>query len=149
MEKRLRALLPGGEFKEIPQLRSQTMRAVRGKGNRTTEQKLRLALVRSKVKGWVMHPDLVGRPDFFFPNAGLAVFVDGCFWHGCPKCGHVPQTRKRFWEGKIRRNRERDREVEASLRKDSYRVLRFWEHDLANDLSACVLKISKHLPLEI
>ncbi|MHB8974086.1 MAG: PDDEXK family nuclease [Pirellulaceae bacterium] len=85
------------------------MRAVRGRGNKSTETRLRLALVRAGISGWRLHAKEVhGKPDFFFPAASLAVFVDGCFWHGCPRCGHIPKAHALFWRTKIDRNKHRD-----------------------------------------
>lgn len=92
-----------------------------------------MALVRAGISGWVLHAkDLPGKPDFFFPTMNVAVFVDGCFWHGCPKCGHIPRTRAEFWAAKIQRNRERDLQMSALLRRQKIRVLRIWEHELGD-----------------
>jgi len=108
------------------------MRAVRGSGNRTTEQRFRFALVGAGLRGWTTrNRNVLGTPDFLFPKAKLAVFVDGCFWHGCPDCGHVPKTRRPYWSAKIKRNRQRDRETTQRLRASGFRVIRFWEHDLS------------------
>jgi len=117
------------------------MRAVRGSGNRTTELRFRFALVGAGLQGWTMHNRAVrGNPDFLFPMAKLVVFVDGCFWHGCPECGHVPTTRRPFWKAKIARNRQRDRNVTRHLRARGFTVLRFWEHDL-RDLDQCIERV--------
>jgi DNA mismatch endonuclease, patch repair protein len=141
MERALRKLLPRSGFK-VSQTRSSAMSAVRGKNNRTTERRLRLALVRAEMRGWTMHPkDLSGSPDFFFRTAGVAVFVDGCFWHACPMCGHVPRANNRFWQAKLQRNRERDARVMSELLANKLRVLRFWEHELADDLTGCIKRI--------
>ncbi len=70
------------------------------------------------------------RPDFVFPKLKLAVFVDGCFWHGCPKHATWPKTRAAFWRKKIARNKERDRQVNYALRKRGWTVVRVWEHEL-------------------
>src|SRR4051812_44966339 len=108
MEKCLRKKLPGGVFRDVPVKRSVAMGLIRGKGNRTTELPLRLALVRNGVRDWNLHvAELPGKPDFYFPKQQLAVFVDGCFWHGCARCGHIPKTNSSFWGAKIERNRER------------------------------------------
>jgi len=72
----------------------------------------------------------VGKPDFVFPDQRLAVFVDGCFWHGCPLHGTNPATNREFWSEKITRNRQRDREVNRALRALGWRILRIWEHEL-------------------
>lgn len=122
------------------------MGAVRGKGNKSTERRLRFALVRAKVQGWKIHPKNVkGRPDFYFPASRLAVFVDGCFWHGCATCGHFPKTNAGFWQAKILRNRERDLATRAVLEEQGISVLRFWEHDLKDDLGTCVTRIEDAL----
>ena len=73
---------------------------------------------------------LPGKPDFTFQKERLIVFVDGCFWHGCPKCYRAPKGNQKFWETKIIRNRERDREVNRELRLRGWRVLRIAEHSL-------------------
>ena len=70
------------------------------------------------------------RPDFVFPRLRVAVFVDGCFWHGCPKHATQPKTNAAFWRDKIAANRARDRRVNHVLRALGWRVLRIWEHDL-------------------
>ena len=91
MEKKLKATLKDGKFVDVTEKRSRTMSKIRGRGNRTTEIKMRFALVGAGVSGWMMHPPSVpGCPDVFFPDRKLAVFLDGCFWHGCPTCGHIP-----------------------------------------------------------
>lgn len=139
MERRLRNRLPGGRFENVPEVRSRVMAAVRSTGNKTTEVQLRLALVRAAICGWRMHNrDVPGRPDFFFAEKKLAVFVDGCFWHGCRKCGHVPRTRSGFWAAKIRRNRQRDRQIDAALRAAGITPVRVWEHQLTADTAACI-----------
>lgn len=142
MEAALRKRLPKGQFEDVTPSRSQAMGAVRGKNNKTTERRLRLALVRASVRGWRMHAAYIpGRPDFFFPESRLAVFVDGCFWHGCPDCGHVPSVNRSFWSTKIKRNRARDLHIVRSLRGRGYCVLRLWEHQLADNICQCVSQI--------
>lgn len=114
------------------------MRAVRGSGNRTTELRFRFALVGAGLRGWTTNNhDLPGHPDFIFRGIKLAVFLDGCLWHGCPVCRHPFKTRRSFWNAKIARNRQRDRKVTRQLRARQFRVLRFWEHDL-DDLRRCI-----------
>jgi DNA mismatch endonuclease (patch repair protein) len=117
------------------------MSAVRGKRNKTTELALRMALVRSGIGGWVLHQKMLGCPDFYFPKARLAVFVDGCFWHGCHKCGHVPATNNSYWAAKLRRNRERDVATNEKLRAAGVAVIRFWEHELRRSIGGCLAKI--------
>ncbi len=71
------------------------------------------------------------RPDFVFPKSRTAVFVDGCFWHGCPKHGTQPKGNRAFWKNKFARNIARDLLVTRTLRRAGWRVLRIWEHELA------------------
>lgn len=137
MEKALRKLLPSGKFKNVPHKRSRAMASVRGSGNKTTELKLRMAFVRSGITGWKVRPrGLKGNPDFFFPKNKLTVFADGCFWHGCPQCGHIPKKNRPYWKAKIERNRARDLKASNHLRTNGFAVLRFWEHELAENLQA-------------
>lgn len=143
MERSLRQLLRGGKFVVTP-TRSRQMAAVRGKGNKTTEWRLRAAFVKAKISGWTIHPKgVVGVPDFYFPKQCVAVFVDGCFWHGCSKCGHTPKTNRRFWNAKILRNRARDRQKSALLRMSGIRVLRFWEHEIKTNVMKCAARVKK------
>jgi len=88
-------------------------------------------LIRAGLRGWKGHPRGVGRkPDFVFEAERLAVFVDGCFWHGCPRCGHVPKANNPYWKAKIEGNPRRDRGYDAKLQEQGFRVLRVWEHEL-------------------
>jgi DNA mismatch endonuclease (patch repair protein) len=70
------------------------------------------------------------RPDFVFPRLKLAVFVDGCFWHGWPQHATQPKANAGFWRKKLAGNRTRDRLVNRTLRVEGWRVLRIWEHEL-------------------
>lgn len=112
--------------------RSKHMARVKGRGNASTEGPVADWLRSHEIKGWVSHPkDVAGKPDFYFPELRLAVFVDGCFWHGCPTCDrNVPRTRTEFWRNKIAANRSRDRRVTRELRGTGEHVLRLWEHEL-------------------
>jgi len=111
--------------------RSDVMSRIRGRDNRSTERKLAALLRAHGVAGWKLRtPDVIGRPDVYFPDWRIAVFIDGCFWHGCPRCFTMPAQNRPFWKSKIARNVERDRLVTTSLRKAGVMVLRLWEHDL-------------------
>jgi len=110
--------------------RSAVMARIRGQGNKTTELALAAILRAEGVSGWRRHLPLPGRPDFAFPRVKIAIFVDGCFWHGCPKCYRRPASNRRFWDGKLLRNQARDRLVSRQLRIRGWTVFRIWEHDL-------------------
>jgi DNA mismatch endonuclease (patch repair protein) len=110
--------------------RSELMSLVKHRGNLATEIKLIEILKKERIKGWRRHPKIFGNPDFIFPKARVAVFVDGCFWHNCPIHGSIPDTNKVFWERKLKRNRERDRVVCRALKDNGWFVLRIWQHEL-------------------
>jgi DNA mismatch endonuclease (patch repair protein) len=90
---------------------------------------------------YTLNSKLGGRPDFVFTRSKVAVFVDGCFWHGCPVHYHAPATRADFWKTKIDRNRARDRAVTAQLSAEGWTVLRVWEHAVRSDLMSAVTLI--------
>lgn len=110
--------------------RSQVMASVKGKGNKSTELALVTLLKSNFINGWRRHLPLPGKPDFCFPRQKVAVFVDGCFWHGCPKCYRRPKSNLAFWDGKVAANRTRDRRVNRELRGRGFIVVRIFEHQL-------------------
>ncbi len=91
------------------------------------ELRLRRALTAAGLRGYRLHHGLY-KPDVSWPGRKVAVFVDGCFWHGCPKHGHLPKTRTGYWRAKIERNRARDRTATLALRRMGWQVIRYWEH---------------------
>lgn len=107
--------------------RSEVMAKIRGRGNKDTELALAKIFRQNKITGWRRNQSVFGRPDFVFKSRKVAVFVDGCFWHGCPKCYRAPKSNRRFWRQKITRNRKRDLEVNRVLRSQGWKVVRFWE----------------------
>lgn len=115
-----------------PIKRSSVMAAIRSKGNRDTELKLISIFKLHEITGWRRNSPLPGKPDFVFQSTRLAIFVDGCFWHGCPLHGRNPDSNPEYWLPKLARNRARDLAVTRELRRRGWRVLRFWEHDLKN-----------------
>lgn len=108
--------------------RSYAMSRIRSRGNASTEERLVCLLRAAKITGWRRHPKLKSRPDFVFPKARLAIFVDGCFWHGCPRCFRPPKSNADYWTKKIARNRARDRAATAQLKDLGWHVIRIWEH---------------------
>ncbi len=122
------------------------MAAVRSTGNRSTEWVLRAHLMRGGFRGWRMNAkDVVGHPDFVFDEKRLAVFVDGCFWHGCPACHRPPSSNQEYWTQKVGRNKKRDRRVSRELRRDDWVVLRIWEHELRCASHSVMRRILKAL----
>ena len=114
--------------------RSILMAKVRSRGNRSTELRALSALDKHCIDGWMQHPrEILGRPDFYFPIERIVLFLDGCFWHACPKCGRIPKTRVEFWKTKIESNTRRDVAVTRKLRKGGYHVMRVWEHSLRDE----------------
>ena len=111
--------------------RSQVMARIRSHGNKGTEVAMMKLFRRHRITGWRRHQPVFGKPDFVFRARRLAVFVDGCFWHGCPRHGTQPAGNRAFWRKKFQRNRERDLLVNRTLRQAGWRVLRIWEHELA------------------
>ncbi len=85
-----------------------------------------------------------GRPDIVFLKQRLAVFSDGCFWHGCPIHYSAPGTNQDFWKDKLRKNVLRDMAADDALTSDNWKILRIWQHDL-KDINEIVLKIKKIL----
>ena len=110
--------------------RSELMSRIRSRGNKRTELALVAILKRNHITGWRRHLKLPGHPDFAFQTSKVAVFVDGCFWHGCPRCYRRPRSNQAFWDAKVTNNRNRDRRVARELRKNGWRVVRIWEHSL-------------------
>jgi DNA mismatch endonuclease (patch repair protein) len=110
--------------------RSEVMSRIRGTRNKDTELRLIQIFRTNGIIGWRRGSKLAGKPDLVFPKLKLAVFVDGCFWHGCPKHATWPKTRAAFWLAKITGNKARDRRVNRALRERGWVVVRIWEHEL-------------------
>lgn len=119
-----------------PKKRSEIMKAVRSAGNSSTELAVETVLRHDLVRGWIKHPpNIPGHPDFYFRKAKLALFVDGCFWHACPKCARrTPKRNREFWEKKIESNRQRDIQIRRKLNRSGYLTMRIWEHELKSDI---------------
>jgi DNA mismatch endonuclease (patch repair protein) len=121
--------------------RSAVMSRIRGHGNKDTELALMNLFRQHHITGWRRNQKVFGKPDFIFRRVRLALFVDGCFWHGCPKHCKIPVGNRVFWKKKFTANKARDRRVNRELRKLGWRVVRIWEHDLAKRGTACIRKI--------
>ena len=115
---------------DVDDTRSRIMACVKSKGNKSTELKFIAILKSQSISGWRRNYSLFGKPDFVFIKNKIAVFIDGCFWHKCPKHCRLPSTNVQYWVDKIDGNSWRDKHVTLVLRKKGWIVIRFWEHDL-------------------
>jgi len=110
------------------------MALIKPRGNKTTEMRLRAALMREGLTGWVTHAKgIPGTPDIAFMAEKVAVFADGCFWHMCADHFRVPLSNAKYWLDKVRANRARDKRDGQRLSALGWRVFRLWEHDLADE----------------
>lgn len=134
-------------FKTTP-LRSKMMSAIRGSGNRSTELRLAKVMRQYGITGWRRNrKNLPGTPDFAFNQARVAIFVDGCFWHGCPKCYRSPKKHPAFWRSKVARNIARDKRVTLQLKRRGWQVIRVWEHSLLNP-AMTAMRVSRALTVK-
>ena len=115
--------------------RSEVMAKIRGSGNASTELLLISIFRKNRISGWRRSYPIFGKPDFVFPKFKLAIFVDGCFWHGCPLPRHapIPKNKRSWWILKLERTKSRDAEVTKELKKQGWKVLRLWEHSLMDE----------------
>ncbi len=128
------------------QTRSRIMKAVRSSNNRSTERRFRAIIVQNGIEGWHLNDEnLPGRPDFAFSGQHVAVFVDGCFWHGCPACYRRPTSRTDYWDKKVMLNHARDKDVERRLTSRGWLVMRFWEHEVKKTPQHCLQVLSRAL----
>src|SRR5438876_382109 len=105
------------------------MRNNKGHGNLSTELRLICLMRAARITGWRRGVRLPGKPDFAFLRTRVAVFVDGCFWHGC-SCKRPSKSNRNFWAEKVETNRARDKRVSRQLRTLGWEVIRLWEHEL-------------------
>jgi DNA mismatch endonuclease (patch repair protein) len=110
-------------------IRSKIMRSIHSK-NTSPELKLRKALWSRGFRYRIHYGK--EKIDIAFPSKKVAIFVDGCFWHGCPIHSHLPKTNTAYWTPKLRKNIERDNVANKKLKSNGWSVLRFWEHELFN-----------------
>jgi len=134
-----------------PRQRSHNMASIRSKGNKTTEGAFARLLREAGISGWRKHWNLPGKPDFVFRAQKLAIFVDGCFWHGCPKCYRLPRDNRPYWKHKRLSNRRRDRRRTRQLRVLGWSVIRVWEHRLKTPASRTLVlsKLKRALRCEL
>lgn len=125
--------------------RSRNMAAVRSRGNLTTELALVKILRKSKISGWQRHKKIVGiRPDFVFSKQRVAVFIHGCFWHGCSRHRSIPVSNRLFWVKKINTNKTRDGIINRKLKKLGWKTIKIWEHEI-KDSTQIAIKIGSQI----
>lgn len=125
-------------------VRSRIMSKIRGKDT-GPELKLRKLLFS---RGYRYRKNYrIGRKtiDIAFITKKIAVLIDGCFWHGCPKCYKKPKSNVTYWDQKINSNIRRDKITNLNLKTDGWRVIRIWEHSIRNNDAGCADKVSKSL----
>ncbi len=126
--------------------RSYNMSQIRST-NTKIEILFRQLLWENKLRGYRIKTKLPGKPDIYFIRAKLAIFIDGCFWHGCPKCYVQPKSNVKFWKNKINGNISRAKNINEILRKEGVKVIRFWDHDLKKSPQKCLNKVFKSLKI--
>lgn len=125
---------------------SRVMSANRAK-NSKPEMLLRQRLWREGIRGYRLHYKRVpGRPDISFVGKKIAIFVNGCYWHRCPKCNYSkPKTNAEFWAAKFERNVARDNRKVSELQALGWQILTVWECELKKDLDSVIKTIKKYL----
>ncbi|HJX51043.1 MAG TPA: very short patch repair endonuclease [Candidatus Nanoarchaeia archaeon] len=88
---------------------------------------------------------LKGKPDLYFPKFRTVVFIDSCFWHGCKKHLRMPSSNKDYWKNKIKKNTNRDKEINKYFKQNGYKIIRIWEHDIQANLDKTIRKVIKEL----
>lgn len=119
------------------------MRRIRSRDT-SPELALRRALHASGLR-YSLRRKLPGSPDVVFVRARVAVFVDGCFWHGCPAHCRRPAGNRAYWEAKIERNMARDERVTRELRAAGWRTVRLWEHQVKADPARCAARVARQV----
>lgn len=110
--------------------RSEIMRSVRSHGNKSTEIKMIEIFKSNHITGWRRKYKVKGRPDFVFLEKKIAVFVDGCFWHGHNCRNLKPDDNSRYWDSKISKNKLQDKEITERFESRGWTVVRIWECEL-------------------
>ena len=129
------------------QIRSKIMKSVKSSENKSTELKFINILKLLNLKHWKRKYNVIGKPDFVFINYKLAIFLDGCFWHGhdCRKL--KPTSNQEYWEQKIITNKKRDKKIDVIFTNRGWNVIRFWECQLKN-ISIIKRKLKKCIKID-
>ena len=115
--------------------------------NSKPEQIIRKALFRLGYRYSLSHrfKELNFKPDIVMVSRKVCIFIDGCFWHKCSKCFKAPKSNERYWKPKIKRNVDRDKEQNDYLKKEGWRIIRVWEHEISNNLGKVISKIVRRI----
>ena len=124
--------------------RSQIMQRIRSKDTKI-ETSLRKRLWEKGYKYRKHHSSLIGKPDIAFINRKIVIFIDSCFWHNCSYHCRPPHSNKRYWTTKIKRNKNRDKEVNKWYKTNKWTLIRVWEHSIQKNPEGCIRKIVKAL----
>ncbi|MFW6383403.1 MAG: very short patch repair endonuclease [Nanoarchaeota archaeon] len=120
--------------------RSELMSKIRSK-NTKLEVNFRKKVFAKGLRYRIYPKNIPGKPDMVFPKSKLAVFIDGCFWHKCPKCFKEPVSNKDYWIKKIQYNVDKDKRINQEIENMGWRVLRFWEHEIKKNPEKCIKQI--------
>jgi len=123
--------------------RSEIMSNVRSK-NTKIELEVRKALWARCVRYRIHNSNIPGTPDISSRKNKVAIFLDGCFWHGCKRHGSIPKTNTKFWKGKIDENIKRRKKIKAELKKEGYIVLEYFECDLNENIAGIIDEITQY-----
>jgi len=110
--------------------RSRIMASVKSRNTKSTELRFISILKDKGIASWRRNYPLTGNPDFVFPHLKVAVFIDGCFWHGCLSHCRMPSSNIKYWNDKIENNKIRDKKTTMALKMKGWQVIRIWEHEI-------------------
>lgn len=110
--------------------RSRIMASVKSRKNKSTELRFISILKDNGITGWRRNYPMTGNPDFVFSRLKIAVFIDGCFWHGCHSHCRMPSSNVKYWNNKIEKNKIRDKQITKALKMKSWKIIRIWEHEI-------------------
>lgn len=128
-----------------PSVRSRVMRSVRSRNNKSTELFFVQLLRAYSIHGWRRHYPALGKPDFVFLPHRIAIFIDGCFWHGHNCRNTTPKQNSMYWEKKINRNKQRDKQTSDRFKDRGWTVIRIWECQLSSESTIRMLAWLRNL----
>ena len=122
--------------------RSRVMASIRGKDTRP-EIMIRKMLWQKGLRYRIHNKTVFGTPDISIKKKKLAVFIDGCFWHGCKRCYQEPKSNVKFWRKKIKDNRERRIDVKSRLKSEGWKIIEMWEHEILGNHKSLERKLKR------